>query len=300
MFFEKFKIYGMKKIAMCAALTFALSLSAQDEVKRLEIKSASWQFGLNTGQSGVSNLSDFKKLAPNMMLSEADLIGFSNGSGFNENSGPAFSVNIILAKPTAFVEEVSRFNPEFRVGISYQRASLLNLNFVRTDQFRIDTLRSSQTGEEYYVDSIRNQDYSLGYIQQQVMVDGDVTISTNPDRRWKFYTGIGVSLGLSVSPRTEVNYDSWSYVEDGLSDNYRKSSNDYEGSSEEFANKTGFFGRVYIPLGVDFRIGKRKESLKKYHLFIESRQSLNFQTIFELSSQVTTSSVGGFGLRYDF
>ena len=132
------------------------------------------------------------------------------------------------------------------------------------------------------------------------MLDGDVTISTNPERRWKFYTGIGVSLGLSVSPRTEVNYDSWSYIEDRLLNNDRQSSDDYEVRSEEFANKTGFFGRVYIPLGVDFRIGKRKESLKKYHLFVESRQSLNFQTISELSSQVTTSSVGGFGLRYDF
>ena len=147
----------MKRIAMCAAFTFALSLSAQDEVENLEIKSASWQFGLNTGQSGVSNLSDFKKFAPNMTLSEDDLIGFSNGSGFNENSGPAFSANIILAKPTAFADEVSRFNPEVRVGISYQRASLLNLNFTRTDEFRIDTLRSSQTREEYYVDSIRNK-----------------------------------------------------------------------------------------------------------------------------------------------
>ena len=290
----------MKKIATCVALISAFNLSAQDEVKRLEIKSASWQFGLNTGQSGVSNLSDFRKLAPNMTLSEADLIGFSNGSGFNENSGPVFSANIIMAKPTAFADEVSRFNPEVRVGISYQKAGLLNLNFNRRDEFRIDTLRSSQTGEEYYVDSIQNQSYSLSYIQQQVMVDGDVTISTNPEKRWKFYTGIGVSLGLSVSPRTEVSYNSWSYVENQLFNNDRELSSNNDDRSEEFANKTGFFGRVYIPLGVDFRIGKRKESLKKYHLFIESRQSLNFQTISELSSQVTTSSVGGFGLRYDF
>jgi len=279
------------------ALAITIGASAQKESKLLEIKAASWQFGLYIGEAGVSNFSDFQQLAPKMTLTENDLIGFSNSNGYIENAGFSFSANIILAKPSS--ENTPLFNPEFRFGVSFQQADVLNQTYHRRDEYRVDTLQSSRSGEEFYVDSIQNQQYSLSYVQQQVMLDGDVIISTDPQKRWKFYAGVGLSLGLSVSPRTEIASISYSYI-DGRGNEIEDLDYQNEGNLERYSNKGGFFGRVYLPLGIDFTLGKRKESLKKYHLFVESRQSLNFQSVPELSPMTTLSSSGGIGLRYNF
>ncbi len=286
-----------KVVSLLFALAMAAGAMAQDESKSLEIKSASVQFGLYTGDAGVSNFIDFQKLAPTMTLTENDLVGFSNQNGYIDNSGPAFSANLIFAKPNA--GNAARFNLEYRVGVSFQQVDLMNQNYHREDEYRIDTLLSSRNGKEFFVDSIQNQNYYLTYTQRHVMLDGDVTISTNPQKRWKFYAGIGVSLGLSVSPTTEISYTSNSYIE-GRIDEDEEFYLESDGNTERFSNKGGFFGRVYLPLGIDFRIGKKKESLTKYHLFVESRQSLNFQSVSELSSITTIASTGGVGMRYNF
>ena len=110
-----------------------------------------------------------------------------------------------------------------------------------------------------------------------------------------------MSLGLSVAPLKTIAYNTSSSLEQEETQfNSFDSEFEYDGTFENFRNDGGFFGRVYVPLWVDFRIGKRKEIFKKYHLFVESRTSLAFQSVPELVFVTTTTNLTGFGLRYYF
>lgn len=291
----------MKKILLSATISlFGLGLTAQvAENSVLQVKSANVQIGFYSGNSAVSNLSDFQKLAPNSTFQESDIVGFRAQNSFYGSSGQTFSVNLVFDKPTS--ETLSRLNTEFRFGVSYQQADIFYLSYGKTNRYRVDTLTSSRSGEQTFIDSVYSQDYNLSYTQRHVMVDADVVISTNSKKRWKFYGGVGLSLGLSVAPYTTISYDTRSNVEEqDRSNNGFNSDFEYENTEERFRNDGGFFGRVYLPIGVDFRVGKRKESLKKYHLFSESRPSLTFQSVPELNMISTTANVTSFGLRYDF
>ena len=291
----------MKKTMLGAIMITSLAMASAQETENsaLQIRAANVQFGLLSTNSVVSNLTDFQKLAPNSDFKESDLIGFKTQNSSFGASGPAFSANVVMARPNT--QSNSRLNTEFRFGISFQQTDVLSLSYTRTDEFRVDTLMSSRNGDQIFVDSIYSRDYSLGYTQRHVMVDADVTISTNPIKRFKFYGGVGLSLGLSVSPYTSIFYNTTSELEQSDSQfNTFDREWELDGTYEKFRNKGGFFGRVYVPLAVDFRIGKRKESLRNYHLFLESRTSLMFQSVPELNLLTNTATVTGFGLRYDF
>lgn len=274
-------------------------VNAQETSNSFQIKAASVQVGFLSGSSTISNISDFQKLASTSDFKESDVIGFRRNSNFFGSTGPAFSMNLILAKPAD--ESRARLNTEFRFGISYQQYDVFNLSYSRTDNFRVDSLLSLRTGDQTFVDSVYSQDYNLSYTQNQVMVDADVTISTNPNKRFKFYGGVGLSIGLSVAPYTTISYSTSSSLEQSETQfNTFDSESEFDDTFENFRNEAGFFGRVYLPLGIDFRIGKTSETAKKYHMFLESRTSLMFQSVPELSLITNTGNVTALGLRYDF
>lgn len=289
----------MKRMIVGVVLSaLTVNLNAQEaEDTGLQLKSVSAQLGVFNGSSGISNSSDFQKLAPNSSFEKSDVSGFKIQNSFFGSSGPAFSMNIVLAKPEN--TNLSRLNTEFRFGISYQEIDVLNLGYDRIDEFRIDTLISSRSGNQVFVDSTYRQSYYLSYNQTNVMVDGDVTISTDPSKRFKFYGGIGFSLGFSAAASTDIIYSTTSNV-NIIEDEESSFEFEIDGSSERFRNDGGLFGRVYLPLGLDFRIGKTKATAMKYHLFVESRPNLSFHKVPELGSVTLTSNVSSLGFRYDF
>jgi hypothetical protein len=291
----------MKKIILGALMVTSITVvnAQMNENLGFQIKAANVQFGFTSGRSAISNLSDFQKLAPNSDFKESDVLGFKAQNNFFGPSGVTFNANLVFAKPTE--ENTSRLNTEFRLGISFQQSDVFSLGYSRTDEFRVDTLTSARNGDQTFIDSSYTQDYSLFYTQRHVMVDADVTVSTDPNKRWKFYGGIGLSLGLSVAPYTSISYNTRSALEQSENRfNTFDNESDSETTVEKFRNDGGFFGRLYVPLGIDFRIGKRKESLKKYHLFVESRTSLTVQSVPELNLITNTATATGFGVRYDF
>tara|TARA_B110000046_G_scaffold28052_1_gene28769 strand:+ start:65522 stop:65776 length:255 start_codon:yes stop_codon:yes gene_type:complete len=84
-------------------------------------------------------------LAPNSDFQESDIVGFKAQNNFLGSSGPAFSLNLVLAQ--ANNEKAARLNTEFRFGISFQQADVFNLSYCRTDNFRADTLTSSRNAD---------------------------------------------------------------------------------------------------------------------------------------------------------
>ncbi len=134
----------------------------------------------------------------------------------------------------------------------------------------------------------------MTYTTQQIRVDISVIYRTNPLARWSMYGGVGIEFGSSVRASTNVYYSEYSFIESsGSSSNGSNTMFRYE----TIANKNNIGGAAYLPLGVDFRVGKKREFFKQMHFFYEARPFLNYLNIPELGTIASVGMKSGIGLR---
>jgi hypothetical protein len=62
----------------------------------------------------------------------------------------------------------------------------------------------------------------------------------------------------------------------------------------------GFMSALYVPIGVDFRLGKKNEVLRKMHLFFELRPTISVLTIPETKTYVYPSMQNCVGLKFEW
>ena len=192
-------------------------------------------------------------------------------------------------------------NPLLRVGISYISGTTLTGGLFDEVRKPYDTLTSSQTGQTVYIDSINTKNYSMSYTSEQLRLDGSLIFRTNPESRWSIFTGMGITAGVSFNANTNIYYNSNGKAEARYANGNSFSSYGYSSSAniktEKFRNKTNIGLSIYIPLGIDFRIGKKREFWKRTHLFYELRPGINVTSIPELRPITTASVQHGLGLR---
>jgi hypothetical protein len=108
----------------------------------------------------------------------------------------------------------------------------------------------------------------------------------SPERRWSLYGGAGVTVGFAYSTYVNLEYAEWSerslYSDDDkLPERTIK--------TERFEADNGFSASIYLPLGVDFRVGKNREFWKPIHFYFETA---------EQRSSKRTSCRSGFFQRF--
>ncbi|KRP10370.1 MAG: hypothetical protein ABR95_12205, partial [Sphingobacteriales bacterium BACL12 MAG-120813-bin55] len=164
-----------------------------------------------------------------------------------------------------------------------------------------DTLTSASTGQTLYVDSVTIENYNMNYSSEQLRFDGSFIYRTNPAARWSMFTGAGITAGLAITTYTDIYYSKYGRTDTRYANETQSSSFSYSNfissKSESFQNRTTFGASAYVPLGIDFRIGKDKEFWKRTHLFYEIRPGINFTAIPELHTVANVSLQSGFGLR---
>ncbi|MDH5597487.1 MAG: hypothetical protein OEY34_00090 [Cyclobacteriaceae bacterium] len=269
-------------------------------VKKLNIN----EFYVNTGSIYLTNstlsLEDFQLLAPQSELINRDFTGYNPSDFLIITNNRMFSV-LLGAQISEKDKSSYRKNPQMRLGISYFSGNVFKGGYFKAEKSPFDTLRSNQTTDVIYIDSVVHHNYNMRYSSEQVRLDGSLIFRTNTEARWSAYAGIGITAGVSISASTTANYsqrkskemrypDERSYYMDVFNSTS-------EHQSEVFENKNNFLLSGYIPMGVDFRVGKKKEFWKMTHLFYEFRPSLQMITISELQTKVNASSQFGMGLR---
>jgi hypothetical protein len=297
------KIFKMKTRNLLPAiilLTISFSVFGQEQesktIKRISIHDIYIQTGwLNARNANAGTLTDFKALAPQSVLLKNDLTAYSQYGGSSPTSG-IFSV--MLGIQFSDKQKKSyKANPLLRLGIIFSGTNLTN-ELYKEDSKRYDTLTSSRTGQTTYVDSIHSKSYNMNYTSQQLRFDGSIIFRTNPQARWSLFTGIGITAGFSFNTYTNISYNTSSYS--SLSGLSSLSSYSYPYSTENYKNKTNFGFSSYIPMGINFRIGKKREFWKHTHLFFELRPGINVTSIPELSTYINPSMQYGFGLKYSW
>lgn len=292
----------MKKIKIvffaiaCMTITRAFS---QDDNKvpenkpakcPMQITDAGFSLGGFFQKSPVGSFTDFQLLNPQSVLLSGNMEGYTVSNGFGNIGGPVFDAGIGFAmRDKENTNSVS--NTQLRIGISFLGLNMSNY-LSKTDRVPYDTLTSSQTGQTIYSDSVTYHSYSMNYTSQQVRFDISVIYRTNPAARWSVYGGLGFEAGQSVTAYSDINYNESSSIipSNGLSAVY----NADKSRTERIINKNNYGYAAYLPLGIDFRVGTKREFFKQLHLFYEARPFINYNNIPELGT------TGGLGVKIRF
>jgi hypothetical protein len=176
----------------------------------------------------------------------------------------------------------------------------LTNSFNRQDRRPYDTLSSAQTGQTVYMDSVTTKTLGMNYTWEQVRLDGSLIFSTNPEARWALFSGIGFSAGVSINSNTEIYYNNSGSIESHSPNSTQTSYSSYyseRSMTERFRNKTNLGFLAYVPLGIDFRMGKRREFWKRMHLVYELRPGINMTSVPELRVIANAAIQQGLGVK---
>ena len=245
--------------------------------------------------AGKGSLSNFQALAPQSVLLQQDLSAYQSYPVMYFNfpgQSQSISVGLKMAKLP---------NATLRLGLMHtNQGNALAVGGSYTETFRIDTLTSSQSGEQFFVDSFSTHSYNASYSQEQLRLDASLLFRYNADKRWSFYGGIGANFGLSYNGQTSVNqyvspYGSgYGYGYNLFNDMVHNGTH----TQETFENKGGFGFGVYAPLGVDFQVGKKRDFWMPIHLYMELRPGFNVNQIAGLGTSFSAGNFSNVGLRF--
>jgi hypothetical protein len=193
-------------------------------------------------------------------------------------------------------------NPIIRMGVSYFSALNISGRLFDDEIFRLDTLNASNSGVQYYKDSLIYHYYDSDYTAELVHLDLSVVWYANPDSRWSFYAGAGLTAGFSLNNQTSIDYQRhtriYIYESNNPSGTTHSGSYTYHDENEIFSNNLSSTFSLYIPLGLDFRIGKNRAFWNNIHLFYDLRPAINFVNIPESGSYYTASFLQAMGVRF--
>ncbi len=278
------KYITMKKLTFCF-LFASTALIAQEKSGNIQITEAQVLLGSNMSMVETMSLNDFKTIAPNSSILAKEYSGFSNNFYNSTYTNPSFTGLLGLTfknKP----------NPLLRLGLGYSTRTLGTGSSSRFESFPYDTLTSGQTGQQIFLDSTHFQYMYGAYQSTYLSLDASLIFRTKPSARWSIYGGIGANVGMAFNSFLDVSFHDEHYTSSG---NYDQSNWSHE--QERFAQKSHVASTIYVPMGLDFRLGKRSEFLNRLHLFVETRPSMTITSIPSLKTQLTPNITSSFGLR---
>jgi hypothetical protein len=252
------------------------------------------------GSAGIiGTRDDFVKLAPNASMLQRDVAGFNNTSSGGFYGSGAFSFGVGMALGDA--ERERELKPVLRLGFMYQSGSSMAYSLSRETRFTFDTLTSGTTGHMVFRDSLRNERYYYKYYSEQIRLDASLLYRWNEEGRWSLYGGAGLALGVSLNSRTQLQYtDQWSTLlrmPANAVSNLWFNDDSWQMETETVRNKSNLSAMLYVPVGVDFRIGKNRPFWQKLHLFYEFRPGVHVLSVPELGTFSRAGIIQGLGFR---
>ncbi|MDO9186080.1 MAG: hypothetical protein Q7W13_08720 [Bacteroidia bacterium] len=263
--------------------------------RKLKVVDAAIAPGMTFHVSPLGSFSDFQQINPKSVLLSENMDGYTISNGFMASAGPTFNANLGFNIANNAKTEY-KSNTQLRIGITFSEISMSN-NLSKTDRKRFDTLTSSQTGQMVFSDSVTYSSYTMNYKTQQLRIDVSIIYRTNPAARWSVFGGIGIEAGESIMAYTDINYSEYSTVTPANSTSGTSYSSNTPYRSEQIINKNTYGYAAYLPMGLDFRIGNKREFFKQLHVFYEARPFVNYTYIPELGSINSVGIKSALGLR---
>lgn len=286
----------MKKIIFSAAiLIFWSFLSQAQYASNIDFSAG---FGFETLSPKQLPLSQYQTLFPESELLKIDYQGFNEDPlYFNYNS------DVLLNLLWGFkIGQGSKLEQVLRFGVTYSGTTVYSNSFKKTITIPYDTLNSTRTGNQTFIDSVYKEYTTINVSQERIGLDVSYIIKSNPSNRLVFYSGGGAVLGLSVNARASIKQNSYSYfatVDDDYYQNRARSNDDNK--SEVFNLSNNFWAQLYVPIGLDFRLSNVNPFWQRMHIYSELRPNMQLVLIEGFDPSIDLSfGWAVFGSRFEF
>lgn len=271
-------------VTLCAT---NFGIAQEENSKSISITDVQLFSGMNIYPISSLSLDEMKAFAPNSTILAKDYSGFNSANYHSIYSNQSFSALLGIN----FKNKPKR---QLRVGLNYLSKTNFTGSAGREDTYPYDTLTSSQTGQQYFLDSSYSKHVRMQQEMEQLSLDASLIFRTDAEARWSFYGGFGLMLGYSFNATTNIYYSEWSSESNYSGENNGNNLN-YE--HEQFRNKNFLITSAYLPLGVNFRIGKDREFWKRVHFFYEMRPTVTVADMPEWNTLTQFSFTQGLGLK---
>ena len=285
----------MKNQLLFFAFFILSNLNAQIKITQIHLNAGSF---MDIDKS-KNKISDFSLLAPGSDILSQDFsayqqVGyFFSGMMMRDKSNLANSSNFQSIQLGLSFAKCPKGT--LRIGISNVHNELLNASGHYYESHVIDTLFSSQTGQMYYVDSTISNNYNGNYSNDQLRLDAAYIFEVNAGKRWAFHAGLGLSIGMSYRSTTRLRTEEYIQPYSG----YESTSNSQNIESESYGNFMVMGGSAYIPLGINFKLGNKREFWKPFVIYNEFRPTIQLNSIPNNTVKLNVGFGSTLGLRYN-
>ena len=275
----------------------AASITAFSQVKLTQVHLSSGayrQFGFTP-----SNITDFAPLAPGSSILLKDFSNYESSMGyynFNypfgmgmQNTSSFQSLQVGLSLP--------KCQGTLRLGISNFSNQLMSAYGSYYESHVVDTLISSQNGSMTFVDSTISRNVFGNYNNQQIRIDAAYVWEMNAGERWAFSAGAGLSFGLSYQSQTSLHYTEYTNSYQGYGSYAGNQTTTHE--SETYKNPMAWGANIYVPLGINFRLGTKRAFWKPWMIYSELRPQLSFNSIPNSGVKFSPGIGSTSGIRYN-
>jgi hypothetical protein len=236
-------------------------------------------------------------------LPEISSLGNQSSQRYNGSISEYFQLNLNFSVHGKNGKKL-RGNPLLRMGFSYVPNMNNTLDFHTSNTFAYDTIYTTFQGvtSKQAVDSIVDNYKSFSVMSDRLRFNSSMLWQTNPSKRWCFFGGIGAGIGFTLSSILQIKDSQFNYFVRTSNENdfFLPEFNLPRYHSEHITNQrvNGWFDATFfIPIGVDFRWGKKENFWHHVHQFIEYSPTLWIQHTKQINTQFAFASTINFGCR---
>lgn len=286
----------MKKTFMFIGfLGASITAFSQVQLTQVHLSSGSYrQFGFTP-----SNITDFAPLAPGSSILMKDFSNYENGMGYYNFNYP---FNMGMQNNSSFQSlqvglSLPKCQGTLRLGISNFSNQLMSAYGSNYESHVVDTLISSQNGSMTFVDSTISRSVFGNYTNQQIRLEAAYVWEMNAGERWAFSAGAGMSFGLSYQSRTTLHYTEYTNSYQGYGSYAFNQTTTHE--SESYKNPMNWGANLYVPLGINLRLGTKRAFWKPWMIYTELRPQLSIHSIPKAGVKFSPGIGSASGIRYN-
>lgn len=162
-----------------------------------------------------------------------------------------------------------------------------------------DTLSSSGSGTMVVLDSVVRSTYEMEHTFSRVGVEAAMIFLKAYPGRWTLYGGAGAGLQVAFDGRVRIEHRLERSTEPDVSGAASGARRDVRMEREDLRTRDAIMGTVFFPLGVTYRLGKRRPFWRAMNLGYELRPGLVFGGVPEVDPGLRGTFGFHFGLRVD-
>ena len=257
-------------------------------------------FGVGTGlhyskPSYSPSITEWKQALPESALLQRNFEGFTHSISNTTYGNSGFYWNTSFYRQNKKSGEFDG-KRELRFGMNLYSLQSNASFFYRNDRTRLDTLSNGE-----YLDSVTYKGLQLYNEAQYLNFDAALIFRSPGESRFRLYAGAGLQMGMSLNNRSELLYREGGSYEISYGNISRRSeSEESRFEREQWKQAVSISASVYMPLGVEWQMGKRREFFRPLFLTAELRPMMQVTGSDDFGAEVSSALTGMMGVRYRF